>query len=212
MAFWVGQGELVETIALKRNFLYKGIVRLNKPVSLSGALKTRYRTSPEVSQFLIHSFEKPSIANKVLDLGTNKLNGNYYYGKGTVGWKDVNIEIYDTFDVLSPSTGKSNTTNTIFDWFRGNGYSGKVMAGLEKPVGNNSSTKAFQSFIQGRGAVDLTIQMIDEDGDIYEEFVYISPIINTISFGKSSYGGDNLPLISMSFAYAAAEYNLLGGE
>mgnify|MGYP003109090334 CR=1 FL=1 len=217
MTFWNSispPGNNTGGVHLKRDYRFHGYLSFIRPAP--DALDFDPFRQPirslndgtSVGFFLIHSFDKPSGGAQVIDYGMNPRNGIYDYGLKDFNFKEVNVEVYDTFD--PDGATDSNPGRIFWEWLRSLGYDArKVAAGSsgfsENQAGRGSITK-FISNLEEATANVLSIEIIDDEGIPVEKYNYLGPILSAFSFGKASYGTDNLPLITLTFQVAAVEY------
>lgn len=210
MTFWSGNSAQAANIQLKRNWRFQGTIRFNEGTptaafnpNAKGPINTVFTQGKEIKDFLIHSFEKPSFDANVVDLGQNPRNGQYDYTIGKIGWKEVSIQVYDSFSQGADGAigGESNPAKMLWEWLRSLGYDADAMAGRSK-----ASVKSLAASLRRAGCADLTIEVIDAEGGTVEKFEYLNPIISNFSLGKASYGSDDLSLINMTFQVASVKY------
>ena len=133
----------------------------------------------------------------------------YDYQVDQIAFKEVSIEIYDTFSAADGSEN-NNSAAVIWNWLGGLGYDADSLAASVA----NKTTKSleFLEALEKGGAASLLIQTLDPDGNQIESYKYYNPLLSQLSFTKLSYGTDSLPLINMTFSVAAAKYTLGGGN
>lgn len=203
MPFWTDR-----KLLLKRSYRYEGFFDMKNTVSQNtrvydqntGKFVFLENSQFTVSPFLIHSFEKPKLKTNINNLGgQNPLNGIIKYKIESFQWADVTIKIYDTFTKGQPT--KENPSYSVMSWLKSLNYDAADMATTVKSGNNNYFIEKLNE-----PTVNLSINVLDDDGDVIEKWMFLEPRLNAIDFGTATYEADATPVISLTFSIAAADY------
>jgi hypothetical protein len=120
---------------------------------------------------------------------------NYYFNHPTeIKWNPISFTIREIFSKDSPnSVGKvlmNKLTRSAYD------YPNDINTNLLKDLSKSA-------LIESLGSV--TIQMLDPDGEIYEEWKLHGAFITSVKFSQLDYGSDALTDINVNLSYDWAE-------
>jgi hypothetical protein len=136
--------------------------------------------------FIAKTVKKPSF-----QVGVSRhmfLNHEFKYPT-TVKWQDVTITFADP--------GEPDVTKSLVQLLQQSGYSYPDAAGINNTV---SKEKAVT-----KGLGNVTINQIDAEGNVIEQWTLINAFVSNVEFGQLSYASEDLVEISITVVYDYAK-------
>ena len=124
------------------------------------------------------SFDVTEVEHNFLD--------NKFYFPGRVSWNEITLSLVDPISVDAVAL-----TNEILE---GQGY----------VVPNGPETINFSTMSKGKGKTalgDITIEILDSDGTLTEQWVLNQPFIKSAKYGDLDYSNDDLRTVELTLRY-----------
>jgi len=118
------------------------------------------------------------------------LNQSFYF-PGNVTWNEISMTLVDP-------AGEFDQAAALNKIIQDSGYKGPAASSADALI-SISKNKAVDTL------VSVTIQQIDADGDVIEEWVLKNPSTTNVEFQSLGYGEDDLTEINIGFRYDWAE-------
>ena len=187
MSFWSSN-----EVEPKRSYRWVG--HINMIAGTEGQVSHRGDFGPK--PFLVRSFKRPTLSfqnEKIINNFTseNAINLKHYI------WEDVSVSIMDV------EKEELNSSLQIYNWF--------VSLGYEPEQTTAKLSKLFTNLYDNK--LNLNLQHIDHKGKPFEEWTFLKAQPTKVTFGgEASYDKDEPVIITLDFAYVAAQHKSIETE
>ena len=141
------------------------------------------------------SVDKPQVSINHVE---HKFFNQTFYFPGNVSWNEINMTLVDPAGDFDQAAALNKLVND-------SGYDGPPASANEKLV-SISKNKAVDNL------VSVTIDQIDAEGDIIEQWTLKNPSLMKIEYSGLEYGSDELTEITIAFKYDWAECTVGGTD